>query len=110
VQACYVKLIITRNGEVMIKESTNVNLVKIQSFPILIQRLNEYLKVAEITMVQMFGLVEDKRTFNNLAFVKSKLCNQLTTYLNLFTHNFYTIFNFLYGETIATWKEVYIRY
>jgi hypothetical protein len=62
--------------------------LKIQSFPLLIQRLNEYLKVVEITMVQVLGLVEDKRTFNNLAFMKSKLCSQLTTYFNLFIHIF----------------------
>jgi hypothetical protein len=76
----------------------------------LVQRLKEYLKVAKITMLQVLGLVKDKKTFNNLAFIESNLFNQLITSVNLFTHNFYTIFNFLYETTIATWKEVYIRY
>ncbi len=84
--------------------------LKIQPFPLLVQRLKEYLKVAKITMLQVLGLVKDKKTFNNLAFIESNLFNQLITSVNLFTHNFYTIFNFLYETTIATWKEVYIRY
>jgi hypothetical protein len=84
--------------------------LQIQSFPLLVQRLNEYPKVAKITMLQVLGLVKDKMTFNHLVFMKSNLCNQLITYVNLFTHNFYIIFNFLYDATIATGKEVYIRY
>jgi hypothetical protein len=79
--------------------------LKIQSFSLLIQRLNEYLKVADKTMVQVLGLVEDKRTFNNLAFMISKLCNQLTTYFNLFTRNFYVIFNFYMVQPLQHGKK-----
>jgi transcriptional antiterminator len=96
-----------------------VNLVirmwlKIQFSPLLILKLSEYIKVVEIAMVQIFGLVEDERTFNNLAFMKNKLHNRLTTHLNLcvrmFTHNFYNVNNFPYDAAITTWKEVCIRY
>ncbi len=71
--------------------------LKIQSSPFLVLKLNEYIKVVEI-MVQVLGLVEDERTFSNLAFMKSKLCKRLTTHLDLcvhmFIHNFYNVSNF----------------
>jgi zona occludens toxin (predicted ATPase) len=51
-------------------------------------------------MVQVSGSIEDERTFNNLAFMKSKLRNRLTTHLDLcvcmFTHNFYIVSKFPY--------------
>jgi hypothetical protein len=69
------------------------------------------MKVIEIVMVQVLGSMEDEKTFNNLAFMKSKLHNWLTTHLNLcmrmFIQNFY---NVTYDATIATWKKVCIRY
>jgi hypothetical protein len=50
------------------------------------------MKVTKIAMVQVLGLVEDERTFSNLAFMKNKLHNQLTTHFDLcvqmFTQNF----------------------
>jgi hypothetical protein len=57
-------------------ELSYVNLVtwmwlKIKTFPILVHKLNECVKVVKITMVQILGLVEDERTFNNLFFMKS---------------------------------------
>ncbi len=65
-------------------------------------------------MVQVLGLMEDERTFNNLAFMKSKLHNQLITHFDLcvcmFTCNFYTISNVLHNATIVKCKEVCIKY
>jgi hypothetical protein len=55
-------------------------------------------------MVQVLGLVEDERTFNNLAFTKSKLHNKLTTHLNLcmcmFTQIFYNVSNLCMTEPL----------
>ncbi len=109
----------SHNTEAMMQEPSNVNLVtrmwlKIQFSPLLVLKLSEYIKVVEITIVQILGSVEDERTFSNLAFMKSKLHNKLTTHFNLyvrmFTHNFYNVSNFPYDASIATWKEVCIRY
>jgi hypothetical protein len=109
----------SHNTEAMMQEPSNVNLVtrmwlKIQFSPLLVLKLSEYIKVAEIAIVQILGSVEDERTFSNLAFMKSKLHNKLTTHFNLyvrmFTHNFYNVSNFPYDASIATWKEVCIRY
>ncbi len=119
VQAFHFKLTMSHNVEAMMQESKDVNptphmWLKIQSSTFLVQKLNEYMKVAEIAIVMVLGLVEDERTFNNLAFTKSKLCNRLTTHLDLcvhmFTYNFYNVTNFPYDAIIATWKEVCIRY
>jgi hypothetical protein len=107
------------NVEAMMQEPSDVNPVaqmwlKIQFSPLLVLKLNEYIKVAEIAMVQILGSIEDERIFSNLPFMKSTLHNKLTTHFNLcvrmFTHNFYNVSNFPYDAAIATWKEVCIRY
>ncbi len=78
----------SHNVEAVVHEPSNVNLVtrmwlKIQSFPLLVLKLSEYIKVVEIAMVQVLGLIEDERTFNNLVFMKSKMRTRLTTHLDL---------------------------
>ncbi len=118
VHTFYFKLTMNHNVETMTWEPTNVNLIiwmwlKIQYFPLLIQKLNEYIKVVKIVMVQILGSLEDEKTFNKLVFMKSKLYNQLTTHLNLcvcmFTHNLYTISIFFNDVAIVTWKKVYMK-
>jgi hypothetical protein len=47
--------------------------MRINSFFILSEKLNDYNNLANIAMVQVLGFVEDERTFNNLSFMKSKL-------------------------------------
>ncbi len=95
-------------------EPNHLYVVKDPMFSLLIQKLNEYIKVVRIAMVQILGSIEDEKTCNNLVFMKSKLYNQLTTHLNLcvcmFTHNFYTISIFFNEVTIITWKKVCIKY
>ncbi len=70
--------------------------------------------VVEIAMVMVLGSMEDERTFNNLAFMKRKSHNWLTTHLDLcvhmFTQKFYIVTNFPYDAVIATWKEVCMKY
>jgi hypothetical protein len=41
------------------------------------------MEVAKIVMVQVLSLVENERTFNNLAFRKNKLHKLLATHLKL---------------------------
>jgi hypothetical protein len=52
--------------------------------------------------------VGDEHCFSILAFMKSKLCNILTTRLPLVMHMFvqhlYTIHNFFYEECIEQWR------
>jgi hypothetical protein len=46
--------------------------LKIIFSSILVYKLDEYLKIVEIALVHVLGLVEDERIFNNLSFVKKK--------------------------------------
>ncbi len=46
-------------------------------------KMLEYVKLAKFVMVQVIGLVEDEKWFNNLNFIKSKFYNQLTTHFEL---------------------------
>jgi hypothetical protein len=82
-------------------------------FLILVHKLSKYMKIVKIVMVQMLGLVEDEKTFSNLIFMKNKMCNWLTTHLDLyvymFTQNFQTLINFPYHEAIVAWKEICIK-
>jgi hypothetical protein len=57
--------------------------LKVQSSPLLIMKLNEYMKVTVIAMVQVLDSMEDEKTFNNLTFMKNMLHNQLATHINL---------------------------
>jgi hypothetical protein len=72
---------------------------------ILVSNFLEYVKLVELPMVQVVGSVEDEPCFSTLAFMKSKLCNRLTTHLPLVVHmfaqHFYTIYNFPYEECIS---------
>ncbi|CAK9215925.1 unnamed protein product [Sphagnum troendelagicum] len=72
-------------------------------------KMPEYVKLAEIALVQVIGSVEDARCFS-----KSKLRNCLTTHLDLvvqmFAHQFYTLENFPNPQAVAAWKEMQIRY
>jgi hypothetical protein len=75
---------------------------------VIIHKMSIYMKLVKIAMVQVIGFIEDERCFNNLIFIKSKLCNWLTTHLNLvvcmFVQQFYMLENFPYLEIVVTWR------
>lgn len=73
-------------------------------------KMLEYVKLAKFAMVQVIGLVEDKRWFNNLNFIKSKFCNQLTTHFELVVQQFYKLKLFPYLQAIVAWKEMGAQY
>jgi hypothetical protein len=45
--------------------------MKIKSSPIMAHKLNECIKLDEIVLTQVLAFVEDERTFNNLAYMKT---------------------------------------
>ena len=49
---------------------------KLGSNVLLLSRLSEYMKVANIAMTVVLGSVEDERTFSTLKFMKSKFRNK----------------------------------
>jgi len=50
---------------------------------ILKYRIYEYFKLIELTIVAILGSVENEFTFFTITFMKSKLKNQLTIYLDM---------------------------
>ncbi len=87
-QASYFRFIMSRIVAAMMQEPSNVNPItqmrlEIQSSPLLVLKLNKYINIVEIVMVQVLGSSENERTFSNLTFMKSKLRNRLTAHLDL---------------------------
>jgi hypothetical protein len=70
--------------------------------------LSEYIKLAEIIVIQVIGLVENEQTFNIVAFMKNKLCNHLGTHLVLcirfHSQQFFILQIILYDQAIAKWQ------
>jgi hypothetical protein len=62
--------------------------VTINTNALIIQWLNEYLKLVDITVVLVLGYVKDELTFSTLAFMKDKLHNKLGLHLDTIVHMF----------------------
>jgi hypothetical protein len=62
----------------------------------------------------ILGNVKDERCFSTLSFLKSKLCNGLTKYLDLivrmFAHDHYTLDSFPFGDAMKDWNDIKVRY
>jgi hypothetical protein len=71
--------------------------------------LNKYIKVAEIAIVMVLGIVQDERTFSTLTSLKNKLRNRLTTNLAMVvgmkSHSFFTLNNFPYDVAYESWRD-----
>ena len=80
----------------------------------MLNRLSEFIKLAEIAMCVVLGSMEDKRTFSTLSFMKSKLQNRLTrhvdTCVKLFSQEFFTIETFPVSKAITSWWEEQSRW
>jgi len=88
VQSFCFKLIMSHNVEGAMAEHSKLYLVtkswmRINSLPILNEKFNKYNKLANTTMVQVLGSIQDERTINIFSFMKNKLQKWLTTHLNL---------------------------
>jgi hypothetical protein len=76
---------------------------------IMVQKLLEFFKVVEIAIVMVVRSVEDERTISTITFMESKLCNHLTTHLNLvvwiYAQNVYKLENFPFNTVIKEWGK-----
>jgi len=64
------------NVDLMMAKTCNKNPVsklwmKMRSSPIMAHKPSECIKLDEIVLTQVLGFVEDERTFNNLAYMKT---------------------------------------
>ncbi len=72
---------------------------RLMFLPFWFTKLNEYMKVVKIAMMQVLDLVKDERTFNNLSFMKSKFHNWLSTHFN---------FVFTCSPKTFTWSLIFL--
>lgn len=68
----------------------------------------EYIKLAQIAMVQVLGSVEDERTFSSLSFLKDKLRNRLDNshlalVVGMHAQDVYTLEDFPYDACFKQW-------
>lgn len=80
---------------------------------LMLNRLSEYIKIAEIAITAVLGSVEDERTFSTLSFVKSKLRNRLGGHLDtcvkLYSQQFFTLQTFPFHTAMSSWRDASIR-
>ncbi len=113
-QMCIFKLTMKTQAPKAMVEPFDINLatklwVTINNNVLFTQRLNDYLKLAEIIVVSMFKFVKNEWTFSMFAFMKDKLCNKLglhlDTIVHMFAQEFYIQKSFPYQEAIIAWKD-----
>jgi hypothetical protein len=111
-QSSHFKVTMMHNSKAVLQEENSLNPMtrlwrKIIANPILNHKLLKFMKLAEIDVVQVFGLVEDEHTFSIVNFMKSRLWNWLKAQLSLntcfFNHRFFTLQSFPYDQAIAKW-------
>jgi hypothetical protein len=74
---------------------------------VLSSSFQKYVKLVELAMVKIVGIVEEERCFSTLAFMKSKLWNKLIAHLPLvvcmIAQQSYILQNFPYANYIEQW-------
>jgi hypothetical protein len=96
-QCSHFKMTMIHNFKVVMCDSEN-NLnpmtqlwCKITISPPFNHKLLEYMKLVEITTIQVLGFVEDKHTFSTLSFMKNQLWNWFSTHLDLYSQQLHSI-------------------
>jgi hypothetical protein len=76
---------------------------------LLLNKLSEYIKLAQIAITIVLGYYEDERTFSTLSFMKSKVRNllqgNLDTSIRMFNQRRYSLESFLYNQAYDFWAE-----
>ena len=112
-QACMFKLAMKGNAHAAMQGDLPVNPLtrlwhRIEASGLLRNKLSEYMKIAELTVVKVLESVEDERTFSTLSFMKNRLRNRLSTHLPLVVgmhvQEFYGLSNFPYDAPYDEWK------
>ncbi len=117
---CSLFILTTKSScQVGMVEPHNYNLLtrlwkQLPTFQNVVHQMLEYIKLTKVTIVQIFGLMEDEWCFNTLNFMKSTLQNRLTTHVDLvicmIAQKFYTFENFPNHQGIEEWKAFCIYY
>jgi hypothetical protein len=118
-QSFFFKLSILSNYQWAVEHSFGVNALrrlwqKLGSNALLAFKLSEFVKVAEVVVVTVYGSVEDECTFSTLNYMKSKVRNNLDDHLDLvvcmFGQSLFDLKTFPMQDVVSKWKDVKVRY
>jgi hypothetical protein len=74
---------------------------------LLLSKLSEFMRLAEIAITTVLGSVEDERIFSSLKFIKSRLRNclegNLDTVVKVFSKGYYNLESFPYTDAYLHW-------
>ena len=113
-QTSLFKLIMRSNAKSAMEELQDKNLMselrqKVGQNALMLNRLSEFIKLAEIAITATLGSVEDECTFSTLGFMKSKVRNclggHLDTCVKMFSQSFFKHDTLSYSEAISHWHE-----
>ena len=112
-QTSLFKLTMKSNTEKMLGPPYDQNLVlklwqKLGCNGLLLSKLSEFMRLAEIAITIVLGSVEDERTFSSLKFIKSRLRIQLEgnldTIMRVFSQGYYNLESFPYVDAYSQWR------
>jgi hypothetical protein len=76
---------------------------------LLLSKLSEYMKLAEVAGTVVLGSCEDERMFSTFSFMKDKVRNRLhgnlNTCIRLFSQGCYILESFHYHQAFDNWRE-----
>jgi hypothetical protein len=113
-QLCLFKLTMKSHATKAMEQPHTVNPVtklwqKLGCNALLLSKLSEYMKLAQIAVTAVLGSCEDERTFSTLAFVKNKVRNRLQgnldTCICMFSQGWYSLESFPYNQAFDKWSE-----
>jgi hypothetical protein len=112
-QTILFKLTMKSNAEKMLGPPYDQNLVtklwqKLGCKGLLLSKLSEFMRLAEIAITTVLGSMEDERTFSSLKFIKSRLRNclegNLNTIVKVFSQGYYNLESFSYANAYSHWR------
>jgi hypothetical protein len=113
-QQCLFKLTMKSHAMKAMEKPDDINPVtkmwqKLGCNALLLNKLSEYFKLADIAVTAILGSVEDERTFSTLTFLKNKVRNRLQgnldTCIKVFSQTWYSLESFPYTEAFDHWRE-----
>ena len=118
-QQCLFKLTMRSHAKKAMDLPHDVNPVtklwqKLGCNALLLNKLSEFMKLAQIAVTAILGSCEDERTFSTLSFVKNKVRNRLQenldTCIRMFSQSWYTLESFPYNVAFDHWREAKERH
>lgn len=113
-QQSFFKLTMMQNAEKVMAKPCDVNPMtkqwkKLNTNPLLCNRISEWFKLAELAIVTVIRSMEDERMFSTLSWMENKIKNRLGKHLDfavfLYAQPFWTRESFPYSAAYDEWKS-----